>query len=120
MKYRLIVVNGKKRGKKMGVPTINCQVPKNLPYKHGIYAGWIYLDNQKLPAAIHFGPRPVFGEDEISLEAHVLEQVIDVVGKQIELEFSVLVRKVKNFENADEMIKQIKKDIKEIKRLLDV
>lgn len=119
MKHQIQIIKGAGRGKGLGIPTINGAIPRDFPYKHGIYAGWVYTGNKKYPAAIHFGPRPVFDDPKPSLEAHILEQVSDVADT-IEIELLTHIRDIQHFATPQKMLAQIQKDIQRIKQLLDI
>lgn len=110
-RYRLKVISGSSRGKKIGVPTINFVVPKNLKLPHGIYAGWLSIRQKKYPAAIHFGPRPQFNEDEVTLEAHIIGKSLPPVFAKAELELVHFLRLIKNFSSLKALIQRIQKDI---------
>ncbi len=120
IKFSLNVISGHGRGKKMGIPTINGELLKKKKLPHGIYAGWVYMNAHKLPAAIHVGPRPVFDESDVSIEAHILETVVHLVPKTIELELEKKIRDVQKFATVDDMLSQIEKDVVEIKQFLDI
>ena len=113
------IVTGKGRGKKIGVPTINFSIPKNLSLQPGVYAAWLYIKNNRYPTAIHFGQRPVFKEEDMSLEAHIINNNIPPeIPDQAEIELLSYIRPIQTFSSVPDMVKQIKKDIEEIKTIL--
>ena len=81
-----MVVQGDQRGRLLGFPTANVEVPNSvcLP-ADGVYAGW-YLrpDGERHPCAINLGRRPTFYEhaDHSLLEAHLLDFDGDLYGEQ--------------------------------------
>ena len=75
------------------------------------------ISRQKLPAAIHYGPRPVF-HDEDSFEVHVLDRVITSVPETVEVELIARLRDVQNFASAQELMAQIQIDIKQCRLVL--
>lgn len=110
--------SGKGRGKKIGIPTLNFEIPKDLTLPHGIYAGWLRMGNKQYKTAIHFGPRPVFKEKDVSLEAYILDkQTFDYEG-DLELEFITFIRNVQSFSSVEKMLNQIEKDLGEIRKIL--
>jgi len=114
------IVKGSGRGGIIGLPTINCAVPQDFSFKHGVYAGWVYKKNRKYAAAIHFGKRPTFNEDDILLEVHILEKIDSAFGKTLNLELTRLIRKTKQFKNTEKLLDAVRKDIKAIKQYLDI
>ncbi len=121
-------VNGHKRGSKMGVPTINLFVPSDFEYKHGIYAGKIGLvetaTNKKMwyPAAIHFGMKPTFDEDDVTLEVNIIDtepqSIVTYNPKSIEIALQSKIREVLKFDTTEALITQIKLDISIIRSRL--
>lgn len=107
-------IKGKGRGKKLGIPTFNFKIPKNLKLNHGVYAGWLINKDIRYAAAIHFGPRPQFHETDPSLESYILDKEIPVTLIATSLQFVKFIRKIKLFPSVNHMLKQIDQDIKEI------
>lgn len=112
-------IPGKGRGEKMGIATINFHIPRDLSVEYGIYAGRLTVGHQKYSVAIHFGPRPQFHEDDPSLEAYVLDGKIADIRDNMTLTFTSFIRKITSFENIEEMLKQIDKDVKQIRQILE-
>ncbi|MBI2611973.1 riboflavin kinase [Candidatus Gottesmanbacteria bacterium] len=112
------VVKGKGRGKTLGFPTINFFVEESIPLEHGVYAGYIKFSGITYPAAIHFGPRPVFMEEEVTLEAYILSG-IPKVTELGEIIFEKKLREVKSFSTKEELVKQMRQDVKNARRILE-
>lgn len=120
-KITVQTIKGRGRGKKIGIPTINFSIPASLTIAHGIYAGWLTVTGDRYPAAIHFGPRPVFGENDISLEAYILGG--DIPAKLVieaELEFVAFIREVADFGSPGDLVAQIEEDVRKIKMVLGI
>lgn len=117
MKFTARVIPGKGRGKRIGIPTVNLLPPKNFSLEHGIWACWAYISKQKFPGALHWGPVPVFGEEEPSLEVHLLRNTPDI-PKSIEIEAVTYLRPVMNFKTAEKLKKQVEKDIEQCAKTL--
>ena len=118
--FKAPVIPGKQRGRTIGIPTINCLVPSDFKLEYGVYAGWISFKNNKYPAAIHYGPRPVFKETDVSFEAHVLKLITTVIPKEVEIEIVSYIREIKSFPTVEEMVKQIENDIEKITVVLGI
>ncbi|MBI4067110.1 riboflavin kinase [Candidatus Gottesmanbacteria bacterium] len=118
LKIKAKVIKGKGRGKGLGIPTINFEIPEDLNISYGVYAGRLLMNKKIYPAAIHFGHRPVFQEEDKSLEAYILDKFNENITEG-ELEFIKFIREIRNFPNPQEMVNQIKKDVGEIQRILD-
>lgn len=111
------VVKGKGRGKTLGFPTINFSLNENPEVKHGVYAGTVRFGDVTYPAAIHYGPKPVFQEKDITLEAYLLKN-ITFVPQEGEVVLIKYVRDIQSFPSPKEMVEQIEKDVEEIKESL--
>jgi riboflavin kinase / FMN adenylyltransferase len=116
------VVQGDQRGRLLGFPTANVEVPNRvcLP-ADGVYAGW-YLrpDGERHPCAINLGRRPTFYEhaDHSLLEAHLLDFDGDLYGERARVQFSHFLRSERKFEGIDSLVAQLKIDIDHARVLL--
>lgn len=100
-----IVVRGDGYGRKIGFPTINLALgAKEFP-PEGIYAGEALLDGKKYCAGVIIGP----GD---KIEAHLIGYSGNAYGQNATLSIKQFLRKFKKFEAEEELISQIKKDIK--------
>ncbi len=111
MKYLARIIAGKGRGAKLGVPTLNFEIPKNFLYAPGIYAGIIYIENMPHIAAIHFGPIPTFNEAEPVLEAALAKGLLKKRPVTAEIELLHYIREIQNFTNSEELVKTIASDL---------
>jgi len=98
------VLKGAGYGKQLGFPTVNLEIGAQILPREGVYAGEGELEGKKYRAGIVVGP----GE---KLEAHLIGYKGDAYGKEITLEINKFLRDFKNFENEEELINQIKKDL---------
>lgn len=112
------VVPGQNRGRSLGFPTINIDTIDPLP-PSGIYAGWVELDGEQIAAAIHIGPVPAFGEDAVSVEAHLLDFTGDVYGKFVTLTCVKKIREVENFDDLALLQQQIERDVELVRTVLN-
>ena len=105
------VIKGAGRGKKIRVPTVNFDPSSAKGLKEGIYVCRIII-GKPYWGVLHFGPRPVFAEEDRSLEAHFFE-FDDMIGdlKHADIEIYDFIRKVLNFKDKDALVVQINKDI---------
>lgn len=109
------VVPGDKRGRTIGFPTANVEVPSGtcLP-SDGVYAG-VYRrpDGSEHPCAINLGRRPTFYENaEASLlEAYLLDFSGDLYGETAAVQFLAFLRSEKQFGGLEELKAQLALDI---------
>lgn len=109
------VVTGDQRGRTLGFPTANVEVPNVtcLP-ADGVYAGWyVRPDGTRQACAINLGRRPTFYEhaDSSLLEAHLLDFHGDLYGEQAKVQFTHFLRSERKFEGIDALISQLRADI---------
>ena len=122
MKFKTITIQGKGRGKDLGFPTINMQVPPELilGLKEGIYAARVVLDEEKYGGALFYGPIPVFEETEKSLEIYLVDSGFIYVppGHDIEVELVKYIREVRNFSSVELMQRQMAQDVLDVRAVL--
>lgn len=118
MKFTCKVIKGKGRGKTLGFPTFNLQVPKDFSTKEGIYACWVWLSDKKYRGALHYGTIPVFNDDETKLEIFVLDYSFDAPTHQLTFQLVKFLRPVKKFSSPKILMAQIRQDVEQIRHLL--
>lgn len=106
MKISGIVQKHLGRGKKLGFPTANIKVGKNV--KDGIYVGTV--GPMKLPALVFIGVAKTFDEEKRWAEVYILDFDEDIYGKEIEVELKNKIRNNKKFDSQAELVRQMKKD----------
>ncbi|MDO8741582.1 MAG: riboflavin kinase [Candidatus Roizmanbacteria bacterium] len=126
MKFESIHIKGKGRGKQMGFPTINLKIPDNFELKDGVYATKVTVENKIFIGALHYGPVPTFTEQEKSLEVYLVglttNELVDYElenpsEKIIKVEIVKYLRPVIKFRLVESLVKQIKEDVINIKRI---
>jgi len=115
------VVHGDARGKSIGFPTANIEVPveKAVP-AFGIYACWAVVNGERHPAAISIGIRPTFEGDQPDsrVEAYLLDFDTDLYGRTVKLEFVKRLRDELKFPSVDALIVQIEADVQAVREIL--
>lgn len=113
------VVTGHGRGLPLGYPTANVQPPhaQQLPAT-GIYAGYVWIESRCLRTAMSVGYNPVFGGEELSVEAHILDFDGDLRGRRIRLEFVERLRDEQNFGSVDALVEQMGRDVERTREIL--
>ncbi|MFE5328442.1 bifunctional riboflavin kinase/FAD synthetase [Embleya sp. NPDC056575] len=116
-----VVVRGDQRGRELGYPTANLEV---LPYTaipaDGVYAGWLVIDGERLPAAISIGTNPTFDGTERRVEAYALDRTdLDLYGVHVAVDFLEYLRGTVRFESVDDLLDQMARDVKRARELID-
>ncbi len=117
--FNASVISGKGRGKGMGFPTLNLQIPPQLDALHGIYAGWVWIGEQQFQGAFHYGPIPTFQDAGVSLEVYLLDSDIEVPPKAVRFELVKRLREVRTFDSVEALVAQIELDVKQCKEVLE-
>ena len=110
-RFRAKVISGRGRGRDLGFPTYNMDlqnVPKTL--EEGIYAGSAEIDGKVFPAAMHYGPRPVF-RDSKAFEVHLIDVTPETDPEEMIIDIKKRLRDVQDFPSVEEMLKQITHDV---------
>lgn len=119
---RGVVVQGDQRGRLLGFPTANVEVPNAICIPaDGVYAGWYHrADGSRYACAINLGRRPTFYEhaDHSLLEAHLLDFSGDLYGEAARVEFTHFLRSERKFDGIDALIGQLKNDIDHARTVL--
>jgi riboflavin kinase/FMN adenylyltransferase len=103
-----IVVRGHGRGRELGFPTANLDVPPDLLVPpDGVYAGW--AGGRR--AAVSIGTNPHFDGVERRVEAHLLDFDGDLYGERLVLEIWSPIREQRRFESLEELVAAIGDDV---------
>jgi len=114
------VVMGAQRGRALGYPTANLS-PRNEGYipGDGVYAAWFTADGVRYGAAVSIGNNPTFdGVPEKQVEAHVLDETIDLYGKIVEVAFVEYIRGQVKYSTVEALIEQIADDECKVREIL--
>jgi riboflavin kinase/FMN adenylyltransferase len=118
---RSTVVHGEQRGRELGYPTANLSPDlEGFIPRDGVYAAWATVPAGRFGAAVSIGNNPTFeGVPQKQIEAHLLDQKLDLYGATIELEFVDYIRPMQKFESADALATQMQLDEKRVRLVLD-
>lgn len=112
---RGVVVQGDKRGRQIGFPTANVEVPAEIALPaDAVYAAWyVTPDGVRHRAAVNVGKRPTFYQDadRSLLEAHLLDYDQDLYGQPARVQFVQLIRSEQRFDGIDALKAQLVDDI---------
>lgn len=102
---RGVVIKGDGYGRKIGFPTANLEVENQELPRDGVYTGVAILEGKKYKAGIVIGPKE-------KVEAHLIGYNGDAYGKMVTLEIGKFLREFKKFNTEEELIAQIREDLK--------
>lgn len=103
------VVKGKQLGRTIGFPTANIKPTEDyklIPLK-GVYITVIDIEGKQYPAMLNIGNNPTVGENDLSIEANILDFEGDIYGKEVKVSFYDRIRDEQKFNSLDELKKQL-------------
>lgn len=119
---RGVVARGDQRGRQLGFPTANVEVPDSLCWPaDGVYAGWYGDDSGRLHRAVmNIGRRPTFYEhaNHSLLEAHLLDFDGELYGQPATVRFLHRIRSERKFDSVAALVEQIDADKQTARRKL--
>ena len=100
------VIDGDKRGRRLGFPTINQELPQELVLpKFGVYRTDVTVGN--------IGKRPTVGTEKILSETYIIDFDESIYGESVDIRLIKFIRPERKFSSFDELARQIKTDAKE-------
>ncbi len=115
-----LVEHGRKLGRTLGFPTANISRSAEgyLP-GDGVYAGYLYAQGVRYPAAHSVGTNDTVGEVPKVLESHVIgRDDLDLYDLEVTCEFVAEVRGWAKFDSLEELIAQIAVDVQKASEIL--
>jgi riboflavin kinase/FMN adenylyltransferase len=107
-----IVVHGDGRGRELGFPTANLDMPAGLLIPpDGVYAG----STRDRLAAISIGTNPQFDGVERRVEAHLLDFDDDLYDQRLVVEVWGWIRGQMRFESVEALVEQIGADVAQVR-----
>ena len=111
-----MVIKGQRRGHKIGFPTCNLKLRDYVVPKLGVYAVKVKGKNFFKNGIANIGYRPTFNGKNLLLETNIFGINKNLYNKVISVYFKKFIRSEKKFRNLKQLKKQIKLDLKEVKK----
>lgn len=114
------VIHGAGLGHTIGIPTINQRIAEDklLP-PYGVYLARCHMDGTILHGIANLGCKPTVSDACVAgLETYLFEYEGNAYGKNVEVELLHYIRKEMQFENVDDLLDQMHKDIQYAKNML--
>ena len=105
------VVRGFQRGRLIGFPTANLEVPRSkvIPAE-GVYTAKAEWGGRYYRAMVNIGTNPTFEGKSVSVEAHLLDFDGDLYGQQLRIHFRKHIRNEIKFSSVDDLKSRLEKD----------
>jgi riboflavin kinase / FMN adenylyltransferase len=106
------VVEGERRGRTIGVPTINLGdiPPQKLLPPDGVYAVRVEWRGGRAGGMMNQGARPTFQDGRRTLEAHLFDFEGDLYDEWVRVEWLERLRDVQSFSSIDALKQQLDRD----------
>lgn len=115
-----VIEHGLKIGRTIGFPTANMSRDAEgyLPVD-GVYAGWLYADAERFPAALSVGINETFQAVPRLIEAHVIDRTdLDLYDKVVSLEYVEHIRPSAKFDGVESLVAEINRDLQKCREIL--
>lgn len=113
-----VVVEGERRGRKLGFPTVNLDTEWEILPRPGVYATYVRLPDGFHESITNIGIRPTFEESKLTVETHLFDFNNDLYGKKVGVSFVERLRDEKRFASVDELVAQIEHDVAAVRGIL--
>lgn len=112
------VVHGAGRGRNLGFPTANLRTEKEILPREGVYAVKVRHGAALLDGVANIGRNPTFGENELTVEVHLLDVKDNLYGETLRLYFLQRLRGEERFATVPELCAAIQADIDRARQIL--
>lgn len=110
------VIEGEKRGRKIGFPTCNIAIKNYIIPKLGVYSVKVQIGKILRKGIANIGYRPTFNGKKLLLEVNIFGLNKNLYKKIINVNFVKFIRPEIKFKNVNSLKKQIKIDIRKAKK----
>ena len=108
------VIDGDKRGRTLGFPTVNQEIPPELVLpRFGVYRTDVTVGNRRYKGVTNIGKRPTVGTEKILSETYIIDFDESIYGESVDIRLIKFIRPERKFSSFDELARQIKTDAKE-------
>lgn len=106
------VVQGSQRGRALGFPTLNLGAapPRKLLPPEGVYAVRVQTPRGPAGGMMNLGSRPTFGDEAVTLEAHLFDTSGDFYGAHVRIDLIARIRATRKFASPEQLMKQLQQD----------
>jgi riboflavin kinase/FMN adenylyltransferase len=113
------VVEGDRRGRTIGFPTANLDLPVDKALPIGVFAVQVDTPAGRFGGMSNVGPRPSFPDGAPRLEAHLFDVDADLYGQRLAVRFVTRLRGQRRFDGLDDLVAQLRADRDAARAALD-
>jgi riboflavin kinase/FMN adenylyltransferase len=111
------VVEGFRRGRQLGFPTANVRPINAIVPRKGVYTVRVEWEKRLYPGVANVGYNPTFGNQALSVEAHLFDVDVQLYGATVGVEFLHRIRDERKFASGAELAAQIACDAQEARTM---
>jgi len=111
------VVEGFRRGRQLGFPTANVRPINAIVPRKGVYTVRVEWEKRLYPGVANVGYNPTFGNQALSVEAHLFDVDVQLYGATVSVEFLHRIRDERKFASGAELAAQIACDAQEARTM---
>jgi riboflavin kinase/FMN adenylyltransferase len=111
------VVAGHRRGATLGFPTANVRSENAIVPRPGVYAVRVIWAQHTYNGVANIGYNPTFGNEALSVEAHLFDFSANLYEETIGIEFVARLRDERKFASVDELVAQIACDAQQARAI---
>jgi riboflavin kinase/FMN adenylyltransferase len=104
------VIEGDRRGRTIGFPTANLDLPVDKALPIGVFAVVVDTPEGRYGGMANVGPRPSFPDGAPRLEAHLFDYDGDLYGRRLAVRFLARLRGQRRFDGPDDLVAQLRAD----------
>lgn len=113
------VIHGDGRGRTLGFPTANLQLPSELILPaNGVYLTQVKVNEEKYWALTNVGMRPTFKKDAVSVEVYLFDTEKNLYDQELFVYFLQKIREEMSFPDVAALVAQIQADVRQAKSLI--
>lgn len=112
-KYSIVgqVEHGRGIGARIGFPTANVKPHHSAVPAQGVYIAEVLVRGERRPSAVNIGIAPTIRQEDLTIEAHILDFSDDIAGERIEIVFHRRIRPERKFPSKEALTEQIARDV---------
>lgn len=105
------VMEGERRGRRLGVPTANLDTGVQMLPADGVYGGAATVDGRRYAVALSVGAKPTFDQHVRVAEAHLIGFEGDLYGRTVDVSVLRWLRDQHRFGSVEALVGQLRHDL---------
>lgn len=110
-----VVVPGRHIGSTIGFPTANVRPHHSAIPAQGVYIAQTVVNGEHYATAVNIGVAPTIRDEDMTIEAHLLDFSEDIEGVEVEVVFIKRLRSEIRFASVQDLIAQIHLDVDQVR-----